>query len=444
MKEIMRWMSPGLQIKRWMILFSTGLIILIFGATLIINYQLFGALEDEVLYLLYVWTGSYNYFFLVGTGILLAISGIYIMYVSVRKMVKRFLQLLVPDQKELSKKLISKVELAKGVHVVAIGGGHGLSMLLRGMKKRTSNLSAIVTVADDGGSSGRLREEMDIIAPGDLRNCLVAMAEKESVLEQLFQYRFGGNGELSGHSLGNLFLAALIKEFGSVQFALEAASKVLNIRGKVMPSTPEKIKLRALMADGKIVEGETEIAEYPARIKKITTIPENPIAVGAALEAIRKADIITLGPGSLYTSVLPNLAVGEIMQAIKESKAPCIYICNVMTQSGETEGYTVSDHVQALYEHIGKNIIDCVLINNVLPSEENIEKYAISNSKPVEIDEEKLIEKGIQFVACDLIGKSKGAVHDMDILADKIISIGNLLNSNIKPELLTEYLRRKD
>lgn len=198
------------------------------------------------------------------------------------------------------------------------------------------------------------------------------------------------------------------------------------------------------MADGKIVEGETEIAEYPARIKKITTIPENPIAVGAALEAIRKADIITLGPGSLYTSVLPNLAVGEIMQAIKESKAPCIYICNVMTQSGETEGYTVSDHVQALYEHIGKNIIDCVLINNALPSEENIEKYAISNSKPVEIDEEKLIEKGIQFVACDLIGKSKGAVHDMDILADKIISIGNLLNSNIKPELLTEYLRRKD
>lgn len=444
MNEIMRWLSPGLKIKRWMVLFSLGLIMLIFGATLIINYQLFGALEDEVLYLLYLWTGSYNYFFLVGTGIVLALIGIYIMYEAVRKMVKRFLQLLVPDQKELSKKLISKVELAKGMHIVAIGGGHGLSMLLRGLKKHTSNLSAIVTVADDGGSSGRLREEMNIIAPGDLRNCLVAMAEKESVLEQLFQYRFSGNGELAGHSLGNLFLAALIKEFGSVQFALEAASKVLNIRGKVMPSTPEKIKLRAVMTDGAIVEGETEIVEYPSKITKLSTIPENPIAVGAALEAIKKADIITLGPGSLYTSILPNLMVGEIMQAIKESQASCIYICNVMTQPGETDEYTVSDHVKALEDHIGKNIIDCVLINDAIPNEEILKKYAETNSKPVEIDEGKLIEMGIEFVIANLIGNTKGAVHDMDILADKIISIGNLLNSNIKPELLTEYLRRKD
>lgn len=444
MNEIMRWMSPGLKIKRWMLLFSLGLILLIFGATLIINYQLFGALEDEVLYLLYLWTGSYNYLFLVGTGIILSLFGVYIMYTSVRRMVKRFLQLLIPDQKELSKKLISKVELAKGMHVVAIGGGHGLSMLLRGLKKHTSNLSAIVTVADDGGSSGRLREEMNIIAPGDLRNCLVAMAEKETVLEQLFQYRFGGNGELSGHSLGNLFLAALIKEFGNVQFALEAASKVLNIRGKVMPSTPEKIKLRAIMEDGTVVEGETEIAEYPAKIKKITTIPENPIAVGAALDAIRKADIITLGPGSLYTSILPNLMVGEIMQAIKESKAPCIYICNVMTQQGETDGYKVSDHVRALSDHIGKNIIDCVLVNDALPKKETLELYAKNNSKPVEVDEEKLLKMGIQFVKADLIGESGEALHDMDILADKIISIGNLLNSNIKPELLTEYLQRRD
>ena len=354
MKHFMQWLRPGLAIKRWMVLFSVGILLLVFGATLILNYQIFGIMEERMLGLAFQMTGSYSYTFLAVCGTLFVILGLWIMTTAVRKLMKRLVELLAPDQKEVSKKLLSRMELSRGLRVVAIGGGHGLSMLLRGMKNKTSNITAIVTVADDGGSSGRLREEMGIIAPGDLRNCLVALADKETVLEQIFQYRFGGEGELAGHSLGNLFLAALIKQFGSVQNALEAASKVLNIRGQVMPATSQKVRLRAKMSDGEIVEGESEISAYPekigrdVRIVRMTTVPKAPMAVGDALEAIREADLITLGPGSLYTSVLPNLLVPEILSAIRESGAPVLYICNVMTQPGETDDYTVSDHIRAI------------------------------------------------------------------------------------------------
>ena len=323
MKWYVQWLYPGLKIKRWLFLFSIGLMTLVFGATMLMNYQIFGILEEEIFMLAYQMTGNYSYTALVLFGIFLSIVGILMMMIGVRKLVKRFIALVVPDdQNRVSRQVLGRIELAKGPHIVALGGGHGLSMLLRGLKTKTSNLTAIVTVADDGGSSGRLREEMDIIAPGDLRNCLVAMADKESVLEQLFQYRFGGNGELAGHSLGNLFLAALIKEFGNPENALEAASKVLKIRGKVIPSTTEEVRLVGKMSDGSVVEGESEIATYPADIVSLSTIPENPIAVGDALEAIKQADMIILGPGSLYTSIMPNLLVPELLQAIRESSAP--------------------------------------------------------------------------------------------------------------------------
>ena len=358
-------------------LFSIGLMTLVLGATMLMNYQIFGILEEEIFMLAYQMTGNYSYTALVLFGIFLSIVGILMMMIGVRKLVKRFIALVVPDdQNRVSRQVLGRIELAKGPHIVALGGGHGLSMLLRGLKTKTSNLTAIVTVADDGGSSGRLREEMDIIAPGDLRNCLVAMADKESVLEQLFQYRFGGNGELAGHSLGNLFLAALIKEFGNPENALEAASKVLKIRGKVIPSTTEEVRLVGKMSDGSVVEGESEIAAYPADIVSLSTIPENPIAVGDALEAIKQADMIILGPGSLYTSIMPNLLVPELLQAIRESSAPCIYICNVMTQPGETTGYTVGDHLEALKKVTGDGVIGYVLANKQPVSEKIREQYA--------------------------------------------------------------------
>ena len=447
MKLLLQWLYPGLNIKRWLLLFSLGLMVVAFGVALIMNYQVFGQVEEEILRLLYVFTGTYDYAFLATAGIGLIVAGMIVMLYALRKLVKRFFALVAPDEEEVSKQIASRIELSRGVRIVAIGGGHGLSTLLKGLKQKTSNISAIVTVADDGGSSGRLREEMDIIAPGDLRNCLVALADKDTALEQLFQYRFGGEGELSGHSLGNLFLAALIKEFGSAQNALEAASTVLNIRGKVMPATAERIRLLAKMSDGKEIEGESEIAAYgesrKAKILHMSMIPAAPIAVGDALEAIRHADLITLGPGSLYTSVLPDLLVPEILQAIKESNAPCLYICNIMTQPGETEGYTVSDHVKALIEHVGKNVIDYVLVNNARPSREILKKYEEVGEFPVKIDAKQVEETGVIMIKSNLLGEERGASHNSLVLAENIIRISNLLKTNINPEALAEYLRRK-
>ena len=447
MKLLLQWLYPGLNIKRWLLLFSLGLMVVAFGVALIMNYQVFGQVEEEILRLLYVFTGTYDFAFLATAGFALIVAGMIVMLYALRKLVKRFFALVAPDEEEVSKQIASRIELSRGVRIVAIGGGHGLSTLLKGLKQKTSNISAIVTVADDGGSSGRLREEMDIIAPGDLRNCLVALADKDTALEQLFQYRFGGEGELSGHSLGNLFLAALIKEFGNAQNALETASTVLNIRGKVMPATAERIRLLAKMSDGKEIEGESEIAAYGAsrktKILRMSMIPEAPIAVGDALEAIRHADLITLGPGSLYTSVLPDLLVPEILQAIKESNAPCLYICNVMTQPGETEGYTVSDHVKALIEHVGKNVIDYVLVNNASPSQEILKKYEEAGEFPVKIDAKQVEETGVIMIESDLLGEEKRAFHDNHILAENIIRISNLLKTNINPEALADYLRRK-
>lgn len=448
MKHFMQWLRPGLSIKRWMLLFSIGILVLVFGATLILNYQIFGILEEKMLLFAFQMTGSYSYTFLAICGTILVILGLWIMVTAVRKLMKRFVELLAPDQKEVSKQLLSKMELSRGPKVVAIGGGHGLSMLLRGLKNKTSNITAIVTVADDGGSSGRLREEMGIIAPGDLRNCLVALADKETVLEEIFQYRFGGEGELAGHSLGNLFLAALIKQFGSVQNALEAASKVLNIRGQVMPATSQTVRLKARMSDGEIVEGESEISAYPEkkgrdiRIVHMSTIPKAPMAVGDALKALRDADLITLGPGSLYTSVLPNLLVPEILQTIRESGAPVIYICNVMTQPGETSGYTVGDHLKALVDHIGGGVVDFVLANTGTPAADVLKKYEKAHAYPVSIDRKKVESLGASLIEADLLGPAREAVQDTNVLAKELMQIHNLLQAKIPPEALDEYLKR--
>lgn len=448
MKHFMQWLRPGLSIKRWMLLFSIGILVLVFGATLILNYQIFGILEEKMLLFAFQMTGSYSYTFLAICGTILVILGLWIMVTAVRKLMKRFVELLAPDQKEVSKQLLSKMELSRGPKVVAIGGGHGLSMLLRGLKNKTSNITAIVTVADDGGSSGRLREEMGIIAPGDLRNCLVALADKETVLEEIFQYRFGGEGELAGHSLGNLFLAALIKQFGSVQNALEAAGKVLNIRGQVMPATSQTVRLKARMSDGEIVEGESEISAYPEkkgrdiRIVHMSTIPKAPMAVGDALKALRDADLITLGPGSLYTSVLPNLLAPEILQTIRESGAPVIYICNVMTQPGETSGYTVGDHLKALVDHIGGGVVDFVLANTGTPAADVLKKYEKAHAYPVSIDRKKVESLGASLIEADLLGPAREAVQDTNVLAEELMQIHNLLQAKIPPEALDEYLKR--
>ena len=245
-----------------------------------------------------------------------------------------------------------------------IGGGTGPSVLLRGLKAYTDNLSVIVTVADDGGSSGRLRRELGVLPPGDFRNCLVAMSESEPLLADLFQYRFDQGNGLEGHSFGNLFIVAMTNVAGSFEKALHESSKVLAVHGRILPATMANLSLSALLKDGSVVDGESSITERGGQIERLRIEPQNARAYPEAVEAIREAQLIVIGPGSLYTSIVPNLLVSGIVEAISDSDAPKVYICNVATQVGETDGYTVSDHVEALQRQTFPAIVGHVIVND--------------------------------------------------------------------------------
>lgn len=342
-KRWFRWLIPGLNIKRWLALFSVGVGLLIIGISLMFNYQWLAVVEDFVLQYSFELTGFYNYNILIGTGLFLLAFGILLMLIGTSKVIKTIIRAVLPVQNsKVSDMIFQNIRLEKGPKIVVIGGGTGLSNLLRGLKVHTNNLTAIVTVADDGGSSGRLREDYQMIAPGDLRNCLVALAEQEGVMEDIFKFRFDGNGDLAGHSFGNLFITALTQVHGGdVEEALKAASNLLRVRGRVIPSSTELIKLVAELADGSIIEGESNIPTANSPIKRVYSRPANPKPEGAALQAIDEADAIILGPGSLYTSIIPNLLTDKIAEHLRASKANKIYICNVMTQPGETDGLSL-------------------------------------------------------------------------------------------------------
>lgn len=283
-----------------------------------------------------------------------------------------------------------------GLRVFAIGGGTGLSALLAGLKKFMdpppgpskddvyfADLSALVTVTDDGGSSGRLRDEFQMLPPGDIRNCLVSLSADESLLSSLFQYRFEGSGDLAGHNFGNLFLTALTGVTGDFSEAVRAASHVLAIRGRIFPSTNQSVSLRAELDDGSMVRGETNISGSQQRVRRVHLEPENCRPPEDALEALSQADLVLIGPGSLYTSLVPNLLVPGVTDAIASSGADVVYLANVMTQRGETIGYTVADHVEALYDHAPGLELSCVLANSAPVPAETIARYREEGAAPV-------------------------------------------------------------
>ncbi len=325
------------------------------------------------------------------------------------------------------------------MNVVAIGGGTGLSSLLRGIKNlvpdKISDLSAIVTVSDNGGSSGRLREELGIPAPGDIRNCISALAEDEDILTQVFQYRFKKGEGLKGHSFGNLFLTVLTDITGSFLEAIETTSDILKIKGKIIPSTEEEVDLIAKFTDGKVIKGETQITEYGkklvAKIEKIWLEPENPKAPDEAIEKIQNADLIILGPGSLFTSVIPNLLIPEIKEAVLSSKAKKLYISNVMTQFGETDNFKVSDHINAIHNAVGTVFIDMVIANIKMPSLETMEKYKKENAEPVILDEEEINKIGITIFAEHLLEEGKFARHNPYKLTRLIENIIDMLKKEV-------------
>ncbi|WP_367306761.1 gluconeogenesis factor YvcK family protein [Alicyclobacillus acidocaldarius] len=307
--------------------------------------------------------------------------------------------------------------------IVCIGGGTGLSTILRGLKEYDVDLTAVVTVADDGGSSGRLRLDFAMPPPGDIRNCLVALADTEPLLERLLQFRFPAGEGLEGHSFGNLFLAAMTHIMGDFESAIRETSRVLAVRGKVLPAVREDVRLRAYLEDGRVVEGESRIPEAGGRIERLELVPAHLEPLPDVIAAIESADAIVVGPGSLYTSVLPNLLVPGIAEAIASSRACKIYICNVMTQRGETDDLSASSHVRVIYRHVGRRLFDYVLVNAAPLPEEALRRYQEQQSYPVRVDMEELHKLGLKVIARDFIHYATYARHDSRKVAEQIVSL---------------------
>ncbi|MCL4351033.1 MAG: YvcK family protein [Firmicutes bacterium] len=317
--------------------------------------------------------------------------------------------------------LYSRRHLARGPRIVALGGGTGLPAVLRGLKHYTSNLTAIVTVADDGGSSGRLRGDLGMLPPGDLRNCLVALADTEPLMEQLFQHRFS-SGELAGHSFGNLFLAAMEQVSGDFVTALRESSRVLAVRGTVLPATLDQVVLKARLSNGQVVQGESSIGHAPLPISEVWMEPPDATPLAESIDAILAADMIVLGPGSLYTSVLPNLLVSPIADAIRHSAAFKVYVANIMTQPGETDHFSLADHVSALEHHVGQGLIDLILVNGEAIPQEGLVRYLKEGAEPVTKPETDRIGAAM-VMAAQLLSVDTVIRHDPDKLARVLLRI---------------------
>ncbi len=431
--QFLRWLTPGLGVKRWLLPILLGLTMLAVGVALLVLDVYRNAPESWWLPLL----SAASLRFLIrplralifgGVGVGLVVLGIWGLN---RSLLAPFLR----PGRPVVDALATHRRRGRGPRIVAIGGGHGLSNLLRGLKAFTYNLTAVVTVADDGGSSGRLRRTMGILPPGDIRNCLAALSNDEELIAQLFQYRFAngdGDGEvgLDGHSFGNLFISAMSEITGSFEEAVAESGRVLSVHGRVVPSTLHDVRLVADVVlpytVGEVrVEGESRIPEVSGKVSRVWLEPDNPPAFPQAIQAILKADLILVGPGSLYTSLLPNLLVPDIVAALRASQALKIFVCNVATQPGETAGYTCGDHVRVLEEHLGSDLFDIVVSNErcegTLPmdiewvtAEEDLEDYyavyradVIDRERPWRHDGEKLAR-----VLMDLLQERTGPLID--------------------------------
>ncbi len=314
------------------------------------------------------------------------------------------------------------VQKKRGPRIVVIGGGTGLSVLLKGLKNYSNNLTAVVTVTDDGGSSGRIRE-MGMLPPGDIRRCLVALAQTENLMDQVFEHRFIDGKGIEGHNLGNLLIAALTDITGDFVGAIKEVSKVLAVQGRVLPATVELVTLGATMMDGTQIMGETSITGAGKPIKEVFLDTPHCRAVPDALEAIHEADAVILGPGSLFTSIIPNLLVPEIGDALRSTRAIRIFVVNIMTQPGETIGFTASDHLEAVSRHIGPGHIDYVVVNEAPVDEERMSRYRLEEAEPVSFDQRELSEMGIKCVRGSLLGKEEVAWHDAEELARTLMRI---------------------
>lgn len=443
MQRIVKWLYPGIGVKRWLVLAILGILLLALGAEVLWGWQLLSFVELGLLQAIRRFT-DYSYGRLVGVGVFLLLFGLWVIGVSVRRAVRSLVRVFLPEQEEqLVDLLVEQNVLARAPRVVVIGGGTGMPVLLRGLKDLTSNLTAIVTVADDGGSSGRLRGELGILPPGDIRNCLLALATTEPLLEQLFQHRFSAGSGLEGHSFGNLFIAAMSEITGDFEVAVKESSKVLAVRGRVLPVTLENITLCAEMEDGSVVRGESRLADANQPIRRVFIDPAQVAPLPEALAAIREADAIVLGPGSLFTSVIPNLLVPGVVGAICESRACRLYVCNVMTQPGETGSFTAADHLRAIFQHSCPGLIDHILVNTTQIDRQLLARYWAEGADAVAVDETALDQLGVKVVADEFVTQDDVVRHDSRRVAQAVfrLALRNALQQEGR-KLRHRYVKR--
>jgi uncharacterized cofD-like protein len=421
----LRWLEPGLGVKRWVALMAAGIFLVSTGVALIVNVKLLGALEFAVIRAVDVAYAVTGHVIspMVG-GIALVILGIGVIVYGMRETIRSIVDVFLPrGDPRLVEMIVQQRQLQRGPKIVVLGGGTGLSTLLRGLKKISTNLTAVVTVFDDGGSSGRLRREQGILPPGDIRNCLVALAEAEPLLTRLFEHRFKG-GDLDGHSFGNLFIASMSQVAGDLETAVKECSKVLAIRGRVLPTTLHDVTLCAEFTDGTVVEGESAITGAGRTIRRVYLKPSRVPALQDVLEAIGEADLVVLGPGSLYTSVVPNLLVEGVVSAIRQARGLRVYVCNVMTQHGETRGFRASDHVRVLLEQGGAGLFEYVLVNTRRPRNQALlARYKQQGAEPVDPDADAVRALGMRTVAEDLISEEELVRHDPRKIATALLQL---------------------
>jgi uncharacterized cofD-like protein len=403
LRRIVKWLYPGIGIKRWLVVSAFGIALVILG---VIN------LDKESIFLLKL------------LAVILIFLGLCLLILGIIRAMRSFVLFFFPElgkKKGFADIIYRRRQLERGPNIATIGGGTGLAVLLEGLREYTSNISAVVTVADDGGSSGRLRRQFDILPPGDIRNCLVALADAPELMRKLFQFRFNAPSEFAGHNFGNLFITVMSQVSGDFEKAIKESSKVLAIRGQVITSTLNKVALVARHKDGSVTEGEASIPKVKRIIQRVWLKPEGSQATQEALQAIQQAQIIVFGPGSLYTSIIPNLLVKQISEAIVSSDAIKVYVCNIMTQPGETDNFTASKHLEVLIAHTHPKVVDYCVVNTGSVTADLRNHYKQDGSYPVVADTAKIRNMGFRTIEENMIAVLNNYIRHDPVKLSRII-----------------------
>jgi len=409
-----RWLYPGMHLKRWLLLLFLGITVLGLGAAIFLVDFYRGLPRDSFIVVL------------TGAGLdrpiraaLVALLGVLVTGIGVWGLMRSIISPFVARGDSVMEVLYTKRYLARGPRIVAIGGGTGLSTLLRGLKGYSANITAIVAVADDGGSSGRLRQQLGIVPPGDIRNCIAALADAEPLMTQLMQYRFPPGSGLDDHAFGNLFIAAMTAVTGDFEEAVRESNRVLAVRGQVLPATTVPLNLGAVLVSGRRLTGQVAISHAEEPIDHVTIEPSDVRASSEALERILEADLVVIGPGSLFSSVLPNLLISDIRDAVAAANGLRVYVCNVATQPGETGSFSAAEHLEALFAHVGDGLIDFALLNG----NDGARRPEGWLGQPVRVDERRLEELGVAIIEEDLVDESNAHRHDSAKLASALMRL---------------------